>query len=362
MPSTTSWSNPPAGHLRAADPRGSDRADDLAIDAMSADYVSAILDEVAPADLDAAEQAWRIQAWLRSARFTYWLGPRHTRGLRRHGSSGAARPAQPVPRDSTWLLRAVRHGDGHDGPAPRDSGSRRDRLPARHAQRPGVDGAVGRRARLAELYFPSIGCGCASNPPRAHTQGQAPGWTMDAAPTTGPSATTSAPSTSATAEASDSAAPAHHLRRAGAGRGDRRCRWMAARDLDPLDDDPAGRDQRPDHAPPGLDSAASRAPAHQADAERTEVLWQSLLDRLDDIEVRAGPGETPRQARDTLTRSAYLDGAWTESGARHRGRHPRTRPVCRARRRPARRHRRLRLVGPTARSRRRLTMRIRAWL
>ena len=97
------------------------------------------------------------------------------------------------------------------------------------------------------------------------------------------------------------------------------------------------------------------------DAERTEVLWQSLLDRLDDMEVRAGPGETPRQARDTLTRSAYLDGASTAAldtvvATLERARYAAPGadlPDVTAD---------SELVARTARSRRRLTMRIRAWL
>ena len=73
------------------------------------------------------------------------------------------------------------------------------------------------------------------------------------------------------------------------------------------------------------------------------------------------PGETPRQARDTLTRSAYLDGASTAAldtvvATLERARYAAPGadlPDVTAD---------SELVARTARSRRRLTMRIRAWL
>ena len=352
---------PSQAQLRAADPRGSDRADDLAIDAMSADYVSAILDEVAPADLDAAEQAWRIQAWLRSARFTYSLDLATPVAF---DDTGRAVPLDPL---SQFL--ATRRGYCVQFATAMVMMARHRGIPARVAIGflPGTLNGREWTVRSAdahawpELYFPSIGWVRFEPTPGTHT-GQAPGWTIDAAPTTGPSATTSAPSTSATAEASDSAAPAPTTSEepglagviADVG-GWLRATWIPLTTIllvaisvliTPL-----------------LGSIRRRRALRRArdDAERTEVLWQSLLDRLDDIEVRAGPGETPRQARDTLTRSAYLDGASTAAldtvvATLERARYAAPGvdlPDITAD---------SELVARTARSRRRLTMRIRAWL
>ena len=218
---------PSQAQLRAADPRGSDRADDLAIDAMSADYVSAILDEVAPADLDAAEQAWRIQAWLRSARFTYSLDLATPVAF---DDTGRAVPLDPL---SQFL--ATRRGYCVQFATAMVMMARHRGIPARVAIgfRParstaGVDGAVGRRARLARALLPVDRMGALRTHPGTHGSGTR----LDDRRRADHRAfghDECAVNERDGRSKRQRRARAHHLRRAGAGRGDRRCRWMAAR-------------------------------------------------------------------------------------------------------------------------------------
>ena len=192
---------PSQAQLRAADPRGSDRADDLAIDAMSADYVSAILDEVAPADLDAAEQAWRIQAWLRSARFTYSLDLATPVAF---DDTGRAVPLDPL---SQFL--ATRRGYCVQFATAMVMMARAEGIPARMAigflpgtMENGVYTVSSTDAHTwPELYFPGAGW-VRFEPTPGSSVGPPPAWTVPpatAAPTSSAGATASAPSGSSTA-------------------------------------------------------------------------------------------------------------------------------------------------------------------
>ena len=222
--------------------------------------VSAILDEVAPADLDAAEQAWRIQAWLRSARFTYCSTSPHpwpsTTRVER-----CRRPAQPIPRDSTRLLcssPAMVMMARHRGiPARVAIGS------ARH-----FNGREWTILRSADAHaWPESTSrrsdGCASNPPRAILLRS--GTRLDdrrRALTRGlrPRRVRRQRAATAAEAKRQRRARAHHLGRAGAGRGVAdvggwlRATWIPLTTILLVA-------ISVDHAPPGLDSAASRSGA-----------------------------------------------------------------------------------------------------
>lgn len=298
---------PTPAQLRASNPFSAGDAASLAIDGESSEYVRAVLAEVAPDDLGAAEAAWRIQAFLRSARFTYALDLADPVTSDEQGRT--------VPADPLSQFLATRRGYCVQFSTAMAMMARHRGIPARVAigflpGRLDRDEWVVRAADAhawPELLFPGIGW-VRFEPTPSTRSGSAPTWTSNT-PSTAPSATVSAPTRSESAEPTEDATTGPDPASSGArGVFARVGRWILAHRgelllgvgaLLALSATPVA----------GLLRRRRALRRARDDAERTEVLWSSLLDRLETIGVRPGDGDTPRQARVTLGRQAHLDEA-----------------------------------------------------
>lgn len=305
---------PTAEQLRESNPLTEGTSETLAIDAASSDYVAQVLDQIAPAGLEPAETAWRIQAYLRSAQFTYALDLASPVAVDNQGRA--------VPEDPLSQFLATRRGYCIQYSTAMVMMARHRGIPARVGIGflPGTLGAgdtwtvrANDAHAWAELLFPGIGWVRFEPTPGTRT-GAAPGWTTDstttAASTSTASPTTAPPTEAVTDPLADGAdqaaadAESSWLARVGQWVVDQRWALLALLGL-----------ALTVAATPSAAWLRRRIALRRArdDAERIEVLWESLLDRLSDLGAEPGAGETPRQAAATLSDRALLDAPSKES-------------------------------------------------
>lgn len=304
---------PAAQQLVDSDPRSSDDFANLAVTLPSDSerYLTTILDEVAPPSLPPAEAAWRIQSYLRGAQFTYALDLADPVDLDDRGRA--------VPDDALSQFLATRRGYCVQFSTAMTMMARARGIPARVAIGflPGKpDGDTWRVVAAdahawPELLFPGIGW-VRFEPTPGGRSGAAPAWSSAQQPTAAPTASSVAPSVSASSEAGDNeptTAPTTTTETGGP------AAWLA--DLATWLSD----NRRLVLAIIGALLALAATPiagwarrhqrlrAARGEAERTEVVWDSMLDGLSDIGVVPGAGQTPRQARESLRHDAFLDEA-----------------------------------------------------
>lgn len=297
---------PTAAQLRASDPYTAGDAQSLEIDQASRAYLRDVLAGIAPEDLGAAETAWRIQAFLRSAQFTYALDLADPVQVDAQG--------REVPADPLSQFLATRRGYCVQFATAMAMMARHRGIPARVAigflqgRRDGETWSVVAADAHAwpELFFPGIGW-VRYEPTPGTRSGAAPGWSTEqttAPAPTGPGSTSSA---SASAEATPDAATEGSVATGSAS--DWRSRlqgWLGANVQVLLGLLGAVLALA---ATPVAGLAHRRLALRRArdDAERVEAAWESMLDGLASIGVRPGAGDTPRQARTTLSSRAHLD-------------------------------------------------------
>lgn len=290
------------GRAQDASPFGSDGIND----SLAVPMLEKVLDQIAPEGLTPAETAWRIQSYLRSSQFTYALDLAPTVDT---DAQGAPLSVDPV---SQFLVS--RRGYCVQFATAMALLARHRGIPARIAVGflPGtLEGktwtVLGKDAHAwPELWFPETGWLRFEPTPGIRT-GVAPAWTSAPASTTAPSASASA-ATPTASEASERADGPTTPTAAGSGQS-----WVAS----------VGRWLTDNAWVLGLGLAlvlavalvpvsavlARRRAIHDADgdAERVEVLWESMLSRLADVGLNPDVGDTPRQAGRHLAKAAYLD-------------------------------------------------------
>lgn len=272
----------------------------------AAPMIEKVLAQVAPEGLSPAETAWRIQAYLRSTQFTYALDLAPPLGTDADGA--------PLSPDPVSQFLASRRGYCVQFATAMALMARQRGIPARIGIGflPGTLvgqtwTVVGRDAHAwPELWFPEVGWLRFEPTPGVRT-GVAPAWSIQPSDTTTPTAapTSAAPSASES-DAVDDNTDTPTSTTPDQGLFSQMTRWLGdhlvaitavlvlllALALVPV------------AAIIGRRRALRRA---KDDAERVEVLWESMLTRLGDVGVFPEPGDTPRQAGQRLGRTAYLD-------------------------------------------------------
>jgi transglutaminase-like putative cysteine protease len=279
-------------------PRGPEFDTYLQADRASLDYVSRLVDEIAPAGLPHVEQARRIEAYLRSSAFTYSLDL----APRVEEADGAT--------DAVTQFLMTKQGYCLQFATAMVDMARVRGIPARLVTgflggTPDGDGNMKIVASDAhawpELWFPGTGW-LRFEPTPGTRSGAAPDYARSPAPaTTGPTASGGPSGSSSTSTGPRTVDPGGDL-----GRGTSATQplwqraWTAVVDLGPvgwfvivLVLGLLGSLALPLLAQVDLRRRRARA---VDDAQRVEVEWQSLVSRLGDLGIHAPTGSTPRQA------------------------------------------------------------------
>ena len=291
--------------VTAGDP--GDHAGDLSLTGVDRSYLDAIIDEILPQARPPAETAWAIQEYLRSSRFTYALDLADPVTVDDVG--------RPLSDDALTQFLATRRGYCVQFATAMALMARSRDIPARVAigYLPGTLEGDTWTVRAAdahawpELYFAGIGWVRFEPTPGTHA-GPAPAWTIapasttpDATPSASPTARPSSTPTGA-APTSPEAAPqtADASGPSGAWLWLRQRWWLLTAALGAL---------LAVGATPIAAWVRRRRALHRAadPAERTELLWDSLLERLADLGIVPPTGATPRQAEADLHRAIPLD-------------------------------------------------------
>lgn len=296
---------PTADLLRDTEPVTLAESETLTVDEASAAYVRSVLATIAPDDLAPIDAVQRIQAYLRSAQFTY--------SLRLADPIEVDGDGRPVPPDPLSQFLASRRGYCIQFSTAMAMMARHRGIPARVGIGflPGtvVDGTRTVVAADAhawpELLFPGVGW-VRFEPTPGVRSGVAPTWSTSTQVTSPTPTAIPSPTASIDREPVADAPPPVTRGPGLPGAAEAMRDWLAAHVVSiltglaallvlaatPL----AGRLRR--------EAALRRA---RDDADRVEVHWQSMLDGLGDIGIRPGAGQTPRQAGATLRHEAYLD-------------------------------------------------------